>query len=106
MPHGHALNNLDEPRSAANLPTSTTSVGLQHLSVGTHVHLVWSSELQVITCGAAMRPRLFVCDIDNVYKQKQTDKSGHVSHWENMTFLQSKLVALQNSLYLTKAWLN
>ena len=30
-----------KPRSAAHFPTSTTSAGLQHLSICAHVHLVW-----------------------------------------------------------------
>ena len=34
------LNILDEPGSAADLPTSTAAVGLQQLLVGACVHLV------------------------------------------------------------------
>ena len=38
---GHALSISVKPGSAAHLPTSTASIGLQHLLVAAHVHLVW-----------------------------------------------------------------
>ena len=38
---GHALSISAKPGSATYFPTSTTSTGLQHLSVGPCVHLVW-----------------------------------------------------------------
>ena len=38
---GCTLSISAKPESAAQFPTSTTSVGLQCLSVGEHVHLVW-----------------------------------------------------------------
>ena len=38
---GHTLSISVKPGSATHFPTSTTSAGLQHFSVGAHVHLVW-----------------------------------------------------------------
>ena len=38
---GHALSISVKPGSATHVPTSTASIGLQHLSVGACVHLVW-----------------------------------------------------------------
>ena len=64
--HTH-LSIPEKPGSATHSSTSNTSAGLQHLSVGARVHLVWL-DLQVIVCDCHYAPTSSVYHMYNTVK--------------------------------------